>query len=231
MADKKDAKPAPPPELPGPLGSKGLGEFFFFAVIFVALLSYLLLSVLGFFTTRTFLDLAFFRRIEEWFLIALPYLKILSFLACVLLVFAIIRVSRLFGRLKTEIDQKYAPPENVVLSAQTGAVAYVNPANKKWERIRDHMKSENPNDWKIAILDADAILEEIVDSMGYHGENLGAKLKSVEPADFSTLDNAWEAHKMRNAIAHGGADFQLNDREAQRIISLFQSVFEEFKYI
>jgi hypothetical protein len=103
--------------------------------------------------------------------------------------------------------------------------------NTRWRSVVDHINSDNPANWKVAILDADTILDEMVMSMGYHGDSLGERLKSIEASDFTTLDNAWEAHKIRNQIAHQGSDFVLTEREARRVISLYESVFREFKYI
>ncbi|HZS42651.1 MAG TPA: hypothetical protein VFA52_00285 [Candidatus Paceibacterota bacterium] len=103
--------------------------------------------------------------------------------------------------------------------------------NIKWQRVLDHVNSENPNDWRLAILEGDILLGDLLEKMGYHGEGIGEMLKSVEKSDFNTIDNAWEAHKIRNAIAHEGADFILSQREARRVIALYESVFQEFHFI
>lgn len=103
--------------------------------------------------------------------------------------------------------------------------------NERWEKVVAHINSENPAEWKMAILEADIILDEMILSMGYHGGNLGERLKSIEESDFSTLNEAWEAHKIRNQIAHQGSDYVLNFREARRVIGLYEQVFREFKYI
>src|SRR3989344_2965602 len=94
--------------------------------------------------------------------------------------------------------------------------------NTDWERIVEEVQSENPNDWKQAIIDADVLLERMVDIMGYRGENLGEKLKQIEASDFTALNQAWEAHKVRNTIAHAGSDFILTQREARRVIDLYR---------
>jgi hypothetical protein len=122
------------------------------------------------------------------------------------------------------------PPEGVPATNWEGeaAVQYVNP---KWNKVRQHIDSENPSDWKLAILEADIILDEMLDKMGYRGETIGEKLKMVEQSDFTTINSAWEAHKIRNSIAHEGSDFLINKREADRVIALFKEVFEEFKFI
>lgn len=103
--------------------------------------------------------------------------------------------------------------------------------NERWERIEAMVSSENPGEWRAAIIDADIMLHELMRSMGHHGDTLGEMLKTVEKSDFETLDLAWEAHKVRNRIAHHGSDFILTNREAKRIIDLFRQVFQEFDVI
>ena len=103
--------------------------------------------------------------------------------------------------------------------------------NEKWKVITEHINSENPNDWRLAILEADIALGELLDKKGYRGEGIGEQLKSVDKSDFTTIDDAWEAHKIRNLIAHEGASFLISEREAKRVIALFKKVFDEFDYI
>ncbi|QQR82861.1 hypothetical protein IPJ70_02010 [Candidatus Campbellbacteria bacterium] len=107
----------------------------------------------------------------------------------------------------------------------------VSSHNERWERLEKLEASENPADWRVAIIEADILLDELITSMGYHGETLGEKLKAIEKSDFVTLDDAWEAHKIRNRIAHQGSDFVLTHREVKRVMSLFRNVFKEFDYI
>jgi hypothetical protein len=103
--------------------------------------------------------------------------------------------------------------------------------NDKWLKVQQLIASTNESDWRQAIIEADIMLDELLTAQGYHGDSIGDKLQSVEPSDFLTLDNAWTAHKVRNRIAHDGASFQLNEREAKQTISDFEKVFTEFKMI
>jgi hypothetical protein len=103
--------------------------------------------------------------------------------------------------------------------------------NKKWVLVQEHINSDDPNKWKLAILEADIILSELLDTLNLPGTSIGEKLKAIEPSDFTNIENAWEGHKIRNEIAHQGSDFLINQREAKRIIGLYQTVFEEFKII
>jgi len=103
--------------------------------------------------------------------------------------------------------------------------------NPRWEKIMEHVNSGNPSDWRLAILECDIVLHEMLTKMSYHGETLSDKLKAVERSDFLTIDKAWEAHRVRNAIAHEGSNFQISDRETKRVVGLYEEVFREFHYI
>jgi len=103
--------------------------------------------------------------------------------------------------------------------------------NERWERVLKLAASESETDWRLAIIEADIVLNDLVSRMQYPGETLGEKLKGVERSDFLTLDNAWEAHKVRNEIAHSGSDFVLSRRLVDKTINNYKLVFEEFHFI
>ncbi len=103
--------------------------------------------------------------------------------------------------------------------------------NERWEVVENHINSTNPAQWRLAIIEADSLLDDMVKKMGYEGDGLGERLKAVEVSDFNSIQSAWEAHKVRNKIAHEGEGFELTHREAKRVIGLYEDVFKEFGYI
>ncbi len=106
----------------------------------------------------------------------------------------------------------------------------VNESSKKgqrWEKILSLLNSENENDWRAAILDADNLLEEVLEENGFYGNSIGERLKR---ANFSTLQNAWAGHKVRNSIAHD-PNYNLTQRDAKVAISNFGQVFSEFYHL
>lgn len=104
-------------------------------------------------------------------------------------------------------------------------------AQLRWNKIVEHANTENPNDWRQAIIEADIMLDELLTVQGYHGDTVGDKMKQVERSDFNTIDLAWDAHKVRNRIAHEGSEHDLNAREVRRVISLYEQVLHEFYFI
>jgi hypothetical protein len=103
--------------------------------------------------------------------------------------------------------------------------------NPRWEGITILASSPNESDWRRAILDADIMLAELLTEKGYPGETLGDQLKMANPLQFTTIQIAWEAHRMRNALAHLGEAFPLTERDARATIEQYRRVFEEFDYI
>jgi hypothetical protein len=94
--------------------------------------------------------------------------------------------------------------------------------------IQGYLSSDSEALWRIGILEADNMLAEVLHKRGYAGETVADMLKA---ASFKTVQLAWDAHGVRNRIAHEGSHFQLTEREARRTFSLYESVFRELKAI
>ncbi len=105
------------------------------------------------------------------------------------------------------------------------------PRNETWESIRGKLLSETESDWRIGIIEADIYLDRVLDIKGVPGDTLGDKLKNVSPSILPSVQVAWEAHKVRNRIAHDGADFSLTMPEVRRVYSYFEIVFRDLGVI
>lgn len=146
----------------------------------------------------------------------------------------VVALSHLRGQLLNEEKAKLFPnmktgatpdlPEGAVLEED-------DEVKTRWKKIVEHSASQSESDWRVAIIEADIILEDLLFKLNLPGDTIGEKLKAVEPSDFLSLNEAWEAHKARNNIAHAGSDFSLNQREIRRIVSLYEKVFKEFYLI
>lgn len=101
----------------------------------------------------------------------------------------------------------------------------------RWDRIKEQLASDNEQSWRLAILESDIMLNEMLDTLGYRGETVADKMRQVDRGDFRTIDLAWEAHKVRNKIAHEGSAHTLTAREARRVIDLFEAVFKEHGFV
>jgi hypothetical protein len=103
--------------------------------------------------------------------------------------------------------------------------------NTRWEVIQARASERNPESWRVAIIEADILLDETLRNAGYVGQTLGEMLKSANTSSFTTIQDAWEAHKVRNEIAHTGSDFVLTERATKETLLRFERVFREFGVI
>lgn len=151
--------------------------------------------------------------------------KVIAILLSILAIIGIIYArSRIIALRK---EQK----EQLKMKAADARARKTMPANQQWQKITKLAESDSESDWRIAIVEADVMLEDMLRAQGYEQDTLGEILRSIEKADFQNLEKAWEAHKVRNKIAHEGSNFKLTEREVKRVIGLFEDCFREFHYI
>lgn len=215
MADKKEA---PKVDMVVDVGFVIVVSIFI-VLLWTTILNYLLLSRFG-----SYDDI--WRAFVEWFL---KYLwPIIILLSVIITILAIVGIAYNYKRLLklNEAEDKIFNPQDVPLVEEVEMEK-----NKKWEAVVAHINSTNSSDWRLAIIEADVMLDELLRTQGYQGDSIGEMLKAVERSDMTTLDHAWEAHKVRNEVVHSGAEYPLNEREAKRVIALFESVFREFNII
>lgn len=113
---------------------------------------------------------------------------------------------------------QYAP----ILIAKDGEAQHA-----RWRHIESLMGSLNPSDWRQAIIEADIYLGDVLKREGLPGDTIGDMLKAMNPAQLDTLDDAWDAHRVRNEIAHQGSEFPLSEAMARRTIAKYENVFRE----
>ncbi len=78
-----------------------------------------------------------------------------------------------------------------------------------------------------AIMRADILLDRALQWYQLPGTTLGERLKSASKRFAkATLDKAWDAHRVRNQLAHE-LQYQLTPDEAERTIANFRSVLRD----
>lgn len=97
----------------------------------------------------------------------------------------------------------------------------------QWKRVEERMASEQDADWKLAIIEADSILDEVIKALGYRGDMMGERMRQIKPEQFPRLDDAWRVHKVRNFIAHDPS-YPLSKEAAERTIDIYKDIFKEF---
>ena len=103
-------------------------------------------------------------------------------------------------------------------------------ASSKWQDIISKSESESEKEWKFAVIEADSLVDLVLKRSGYLGETMMERLKTVLPENLPSLNELWEAHKIRNQIAHN-PEFTLTKKEAIRVLKIYKQVLQELKVL
>ena len=96
---------------------------------------------------------------------------------------------------------------------------------RTWKDVERHFFAGDENDLKIAIIEADKALDNALRNAGITGATLGDRLKRLKPNQLPNLDNVWQAHKLRNQIAHD-AEMSLKRDAAERALTIYRAALE-----
>lgn len=89
-----------------------------------------------------------------------------------------------------------------------------------WASVDMLMSDDSEAAWMKAVFEADKALEYTLSARGIVGSNLADRLKNGKTL-FSNVQSAWDAHKLRNRLAHE-MDVRLARHEAERAVRLFK---------
>lgn len=103
-------------------------------------------------------------------------------------------------------------------------------AKKEWAQIEEHFFKGDENDLKMAIIEADKLLGEALREAGIRGATIGERLKNIKPELVPDLDRLWQAHKVRNDIAHQPT-FKLKRDLAEKTLNIYEEAFKRFELI
>lgn len=100
----------------------------------------------------------------------------------------------------------------------------------RWGEIVRHFESIKEAEWKFAIIEADNLVDDLLKQAGYPGETMGERLMNIEQGQLLSLQGLWEAHKIRNKLAHD-TNYFLRYAEARQAIKFFEEALKELQVI
>jgi len=99
----------------------------------------------------------------------------------------------------------------------------------QWDDILRHIDSPREGEWKFAVIEADTLTDNILKNY-FPGDTMGERLMNIDKTKLLAIDDVWEAHKIRNRLAHD-TNYFLRHAEALRAIHLFENALKELGVI
>jgi len=97
---------------------------------------------------------------------------------------------------------------------------------KTWAKITSRLKSGLESEYKLAVIEADSIVNDILKRIGFKGETLGEKLEKLTVTILPNLEQTKQAHKSRNEIIHN-TDYKLDLNEAKKILNVYEQALRD----
>ncbi len=166
---------------------------------------------------------AFFTSGQTWVTVGIIS-SCMSIFFIAIIIFSIVRMREIQNHEKIELDHEI---KEALLRDQDA----LRSQNPRWHYIQTLIESPNESDWRVAIIEADTMLDEVLTKKGILGDTLSDKLEQARAEGYASLQNAWDAHLVRNQIAHAGSNYPLSQIEGRRVIRLYQTFFEEIGVI
>lgn len=99
---------------------------------------------------------------------------------------------------------------------------------EQWHWIEDQLKIGQPNNLKLAIIEADKVIDDILEVFYPGKKHTGERLIAAKEKfpNRQIYDDLWYGHKVRNIIVHE-TSYDLPSFEAKSIIGKYKAALQE----
>ena len=113
----------------------------------------------------------------------------------------------------------------ILLTGKRGYTFDKQTYQARFLEIENKFKKENPATYMTTVINADKLLDKAMMEMGLAGKTMGERLKK-NGDKFSNLNGVWQAHKLRNAIAHE-PDVEVSYKRAYNALSIYKQALKD----
>ena len=97
---------------------------------------------------------------------------------------------------------------------------------RRWQKIMQRLDADDESEHKLAIIEADALLDEMLKRMKLAGDTVDDRLGKVNSLMIPSIEELKIAHQKRNSIVYD-VDYRLNLQETRRVLLAYQKALED----
>lgn len=114
----------------------------------------------------------------------------------------------------------------VITLTKKGTTALdVDKYRSKWLSIEQSLVRDSEATYHMAVLNADKLVDHALKERGFKGQTMGDRMKFAKET-WSNRNSIWEAHKLRNQIAHE-PDVRIGYDQARRALAGFKQALKD----
>lgn len=106
----------------------------------------------------------------------------------------------------------------------------VNKFSKNWQKIKKRTELELEAEYRLAIIEADAMLEEVLTRIGYTQKTLDEKIDSMTIVELKNIEDLKIIRKIRNSIVHDPS-YRLTLDKTKEALLIYENSLKELGVI
>ncbi len=99
-------------------------------------------------------------------------------------------------------------------------------AYKQWSKIKSRLEKGSEQEYKLAVIEAESLIDDVLAKNGYKGDSITEKLSQLNSTLLPNIDQVSEAHKIRNNIVHD-PDYKLAPDTAKRTLAVYEKALQD----
>ncbi len=97
---------------------------------------------------------------------------------------------------------------------------------KQWKGVSAKLKTGNEQAYKLAVIEADALLEEALEKMKFKGETIRDRLNQIPKTILEDTKDIEQAHQIRDNIVHD-PDYEVTLDQAKKVLFVYEKVLKQ----
>lgn len=97
--------------------------------------------------------------------------------------------------------------------------------SREWERLKTRLRRGGDAELRLAVIEADQLLDAMLKRIGFSGDTMGERLERIKPWQLSNLPEVWVAHKMRNRLVHE-PQTHITPYEAETALQIYEKALK-----
>jgi hypothetical protein len=113
----------------------------------------------------------------------------------------------------------------VITFSKRGGGLDVEKYRMRWLAVEQSLVRDNESSYHLAVLNADKLVDQALRDKGFRGQTMGERLK-VAKDKLTRRNDIWEAHKLRNKIAHE-PDVRVSYDQSRKALAGFKQALKD----
>ncbi len=101
---------------------------------------------------------------------------------------------------------------------------------KEWKKILKKIDTGIESEYKLAVIEADALLDDMLKFMGYTEETTEEKVERLTSIDIANINELREVRKTRNSIIQE-PDFKLTEDNVREVLKVYETSFKSLGFL